>query len=230
MSITNGYCTLAEFKADKRIQSTDSDDDSVIESIIEDASRMIDYVCNRTFYARTETHYFDIPYALNPRFASMDEWTRANMKSGGLTYGRELQFDDDLISITTFTNGDATTIASTQYNLMPYNEPHKHGLQLKQSSTVSLLPDSNGNTQKVLSIAGSWGYVDRAATDAESVRVISNTKRCCRRLAMFEYLKRFGRAEDTAQITGAGVVITPAGEMPKDAFVMIEQYIKYGLA
>jgi len=42
MAITNGYCTLEEFKDDKRITSDDAADDGVIEGIIEDASRMID--------------------------------------------------------------------------------------------------------------------------------------------------------------------------------------------
>ena len=221
MAITNGYCTLANFKADKRIQpySIDIGDDGVIEDIIADASRLIDQVCNRTFYSRTETRYYDIPSA-----PYSNQYEVRSIESG------VLKFDDDLLAITTLTNGDGTTIASTQYNLLDYNKPRKHSLQLKDSSTVNWTADASGNTRAVISIAGTWGYVNRAATDADSVRVISNTARACRMIAMHEYLKRFGKSEEVAQITGAGVVIVPSGEIPKEAFGLINNYQRYGLA
>ena len=47
MSITNGYATLAEVKASLRI--TDAIDDSLLETAIESASRMIDGFTARTF-------------------------------------------------------------------------------------------------------------------------------------------------------------------------------------
>lgn len=48
MAVTNAYCTLADVKAALRI--TDTIDDSLIESSINSASRMIDQYCNRYFY------------------------------------------------------------------------------------------------------------------------------------------------------------------------------------
>lgn len=52
MTITNGYCTLAELKHSNRlnIDSSDSFADDMLESIIEDVSRNIDDTCNRYFY------------------------------------------------------------------------------------------------------------------------------------------------------------------------------------
>lgn len=53
MSITNGYCTLAEVKAALRL--TDSTDDTLIENAIEGASRRIDGYCGRWFYKTAST-------------------------------------------------------------------------------------------------------------------------------------------------------------------------------
>ena len=49
MSITLGYCTLAQVKAALRI--TDNIDDTLLENAVEAASRRIDGECSRRFYA-----------------------------------------------------------------------------------------------------------------------------------------------------------------------------------
>jgi hypothetical protein len=55
--ITNGYCTLAEVKAALRI--TDSIDDSLLETAVESASRLVDGFAGRNFYsAGTAVRYF----------------------------------------------------------------------------------------------------------------------------------------------------------------------------
>ena len=55
--ITNGYATLAEVKAALRI--ADSIDDSLLETAIESASRLVDGYCQRSFYsAGTATRVF----------------------------------------------------------------------------------------------------------------------------------------------------------------------------
>jgi len=186
MTISNGYATLAEFKLYASISSTDTNDDAVIEDLIEAASRWIDSQTHRTFYGRTETHYFDVPD------------------------GRELYFDDDLISVTTLTNGDSTVIAATEYNLIPKNKTPYYGLRLKESSSYYWYPDSSSNYEDVITIAGSWGW---SATRPDNINV------ACLELAKAAYNRRAGEAaEGVATITGAGVVITPQGVPP---FVML---------
>ena len=113
MSAINSYATLAEFKNYKDISSTDADDDGVIEDLLEEASRYIDGETNRTFYPRVETRYFSVPETL----------------------GRQLDLDDDLLAITTLTNGDDGTIASTEYNLLPKNKTPYYAIKLKEAST-----------------------------------------------------------------------------------------------
>ena len=64
MAITNGYATLAEVKASLRI--TDNIDDSLLETAIESASRMIDGFTARTFSnAGTATRNYAATDALN---------------------------------------------------------------------------------------------------------------------------------------------------------------------
>ena len=64
MAITNGYATLTDVKAALRIQ--DSIDDSLLETAIESASRMIDSYTARTFSnAGTATRNFAATDALN---------------------------------------------------------------------------------------------------------------------------------------------------------------------
>lgn len=51
MTITNGYCTLAELKQVLRV--TDTVDDVLFSARINEASRVIDDYCNRRFFADT---------------------------------------------------------------------------------------------------------------------------------------------------------------------------------
>lgn len=99
MAIINGYCTLDDFKkfitASGHSLNADDIDDLVIEDIIERASRKFDGLCGRHFYPRVDTRYYSVP----------DDDI--------------LWLDDDLLAVTTLTNGDANTIASTNYHLLP---------------------------------------------------------------------------------------------------------------
>jgi len=137
MAIINGYLTLAEYKREADVDdSVDSDatDDLVIEDLIEEASRFIDAETGRTFYPRVETRYHN----------AQDE--------------RELWLDDDLLEVISITNGDDTTIASTEYNLVPRNDTPHYAITIKQSSNETWDLDSSGNSEYVIDVAGFWGY------------------------------------------------------------------------
>jgi hypothetical protein len=191
MTITNGYATLAEVKAYIDTASTNAGDDAVIEDMVEMASRLIDTLTLRTFYARTETHYFNY--------------------SGE----RGLIMDDDLLTVTTLTNGDDEIIASTEYNLLPFSRSPKHEIKLKQSSTYGWSIDTDGNTEGVISVVGTWGYSTTAPADI---------KHACISIVISAYHKRYGQGLDgTAQITSMGVVITP-NDIPKEAWTIINPY------
>lgn len=192
MTITNGYATLEDFLLFAAPDAgSDTMDDVLIESLITAASRYIDNVTRRRFYASTETHYFDVPES-----------------------GRDLWLNDDLLAVTTLTNGDGTVIPAAEYKLRPYNITPYYMLTLKASSDVYWQGEADGDTEGVISIAGSWGY---SATAPEDI------KEACLMIARNVYRGRTGETAGSATVTGAGVVITPK-DVPQLAAAIIERY------
>ncbi|KKL66442.1 hypothetical protein LCGC14_2144920 [marine sediment metagenome] len=177
MAISNGYATLQEYKDYADITSTDATDDGALEDLIETASRFIDTQTLRTFYARTETRRFDVPN------------------------GRTLTLDDDLISITTLTNGDNEVLTTSDYILEPANVTPKFAIILKQSSTKRWELDSNSNSEQVIDVAGSWGW---AATVPDQIKTATLE------IAKSADGRRLGKnVGGIARVTAAGIVITP---------------------
>jgi hypothetical protein len=191
MAITNGYTTLALYKGYAEIDSTDATDDTVIEGLIERASRYIDDKTGRTFYARTETHYFDYPRS------------------------RTLKMDDDLLSVTTLTNGDGTEIANTEYNLLPYNDAPYFAIKLTDVTTTYWQGSSSGSYEKIITVLGTWGYAATAPDEIEqAVNEITKTL----------YNRRMGKnVGGVATVTAAGVVISPA-DVSADVKEIINTY------
>jgi hypothetical protein len=152
MTITNGYATLAEAKA--RLWPTgapvDTSEDTMLEAIIESASRKIDGDTWRRFYttAADETRYY-----------------------------KPLNFDcilpDDIISITsmaidTVLDGTfSTVLATTDYELLPYNaaltgEPYNH-ITLKPMGQYSF-----PTGYKSVKIVGKFGYSAVTVSEART--------------------------------------------------------------
>lgn len=138
MTTINAYATLTDFKnwlATRGLAGatgTDTSDDAVIEDLLEAASRYADEA--RSFYPRVETRYFDVPR------------------------GVELWLDDDLLDLTTLTNGEGTAIAASNYLCEPYNSPPYYKVKLRDTSTVYWLSSAAGSSQRVISVLGWWGY------------------------------------------------------------------------
>lgn len=195
MTITNGYTTLAKLKPLMNITSTSTTDDTAIEDMITQASRIIDQNTLRTFYARTETHYYDTPSG-----ASL------------------LIYDDDLLAITTLTNGNGVVITSSQYKLYPLNVSPKWEVRLLASSGISWHVSTAGDRDGAIAIVGSWGYSASTPADIEAA---------CNDIVVTAYHKRYGEnTTGAATITGAGVVITPK-DIPDSAWKTIENYRRY---
>lgn len=192
MAITNGYCTLAEFQAYiAAVSQYSQEDDAVIEDIIEAASRLIDDETGRTFYARTETRYYSIPE------------------------GRALCLDSDLLTVTTLTNGDGAALTTADYYLYPRNSAPYFEIRLKEASSKYWALDGDGNSEYVISVAGTWGY---AATAPHDIR------ECCLQITNSVYRRRFGEnVNATSIVTPAGVIVTPK-DIPDMAYRIIQRY------
>lgn len=185
MAVT-AYASLDEFLAQPEITSDDPRDDEYIADLLERASRELDGDTGYWFYADTQTRYYDLPKT------------------------RRLKLDGPLLSLTSLTNGDGTVIPATEFFTWPYNDPHVTAIELNEISAYYWLPSLTAGTKRVVAVTGQWGYVNRAATDPESAIVISNSKAAVLALALTVYKKRYGQgAEGIAQVTSAGVVITP---------------------
>lgn len=106
MTITNGYATLDEFKIPDVLNyaATNTDHDTILESVIEGVSRAIDNYCGRRFYSTSETRYYTPENSLH---IDVDD---ISSTSGLVVYTDDGQDG-------TYEN----TWAATDFDLMPYN-------------------------------------------------------------------------------------------------------------
>lgn len=163
------YCTVADVKALAGMAETT--DDTLLGTLITRASALIDRYTGTTFAERTETRYY----------------TPSVHNDGNL-----LLLDDDLLSVTTLTNGDGEVIPSSGYVLYPLNKSPKYGIKLKSDYSWTYTDDPEG----AISVAGTWGYCTEADRPADITQA-------CARLALWLYRQKdapFGKMGNT--ITG----------------------------
>lgn len=182
------YATTEEFKAMIDTTTTDLVDDAFIGKLIAGASHYIDTYTGRTFYPRNETRKFDT------------ERTDT------------LYLDDDLLTVTSITNGASGALSAGTYVLLPTNLSPKHSIKLKSGAWDV---DASGDDEEAIAIAGTWGY---------SAACPDDIRQACLSISLNWYRKRYGGGTDgAATITGAGVVITP-NDIPKDAASILALY------
>jgi hypothetical protein len=143
MTITNGYCTLAELKEAERLNITVTTYDTALEGVIEAVSRAIDNECSRVFWKDTNdtTRYF---------VASNENYI----------------YIGDFVSITTLSTdnfGDRTYTAwtvDTDYDLWPYNALLES--EQKPYMRIDLSPRSGKRFYKGITkgvkVVGKWGW------------------------------------------------------------------------
>jgi hypothetical protein len=184
MTITNGYCTLAELKAFMTTRGastgTDAADDAVMEQIVEGVSRFIDRTTGRRFYQNSadESRYYD----------GRDDVYKV--------------YTDDIASITSVAvdyegyQTTYTTIDADDYTTLPDNAALK-GLPI---TGLEILPNSDEYfpaTRKAVKVTGKYGYAS----------IPLNIKDDCMTICLNVYQSRSGQnvAVDTL-ISPSGVV------------------------
>ena len=195
------YISVAELKTYLDISGTG--DDGLLGALIDSAGAAIDAHTHRSFEATTATRYYE----------------RKDLDDRGFM----LMLGDDLISVTTLTNGDSagTAIPATEYWLVDASGrraagPPYHGIRLKIDSTYSWEFD----TDYWVSVLGTWGY----CTDPPK-----NIKHACKRLAAYYYAQKDAQVFDVTAVPEAGVITVPQG-MPRDVKILLEPYVRQGLA
>jgi hypothetical protein len=148
MPITNGYATLAEIKA--YLSISDSTDNDLLESLVESASRSIDRIANRRFYAdssasaRTYRAYSDV-FVYVDDISSTTGLVVAIDENGNGSYSKTLALNTDYIL-------DPLTAASLG---RPFT-------QLTMVSNTEMWPIFPGITQNGLrpgvQVTAKWGW------------------------------------------------------------------------
>lgn len=201
MTVTNGYCSLAEYKAWITMRggtiSTDAADDAVIEAMIEAASRYIDRETGQRFYlpATDETRYYTTD---DPLHAKIDPF-------GSIT---SVSVDYDLTRT-------YTALVATDYDTLPDNAAADNlpftGLEIAIGlSSTAYFP----TTRKGIKIVGKvgWPATPKDITDATLMMVQSI------------YGSRSGQTSaGKVTVTAAGVVIRPE-DVPALAQKIIQHY------
>lgn len=128
------YAQTEDLKRYLAIRETS--DDLILFDALCAAQQGIEAYCGRRFEAVSATRYY----------------------SAADVHGGRLWLDDDLLTVTTLTNGDATVLTSGYYRLHPRNSGPYHAIGLVSTAYWSFGQDGE------IAVAGMWGYT--ASPDA----------------------------------------------------------------
>ena len=155
------YTTLAQLRASGEGAQLDIEGnaaDPFLLSLIREASADIDGAAGRKFAPYVTTQTYDAP--------GLGVWESESLVRRVVS-NRSLPIDtDDLLEVSTLTNGDGTVITAAQYLLYPANVYPKNEIRLKVSSGLAWQPDSAGDREQVISVVGVFGYHDDYAGSA----------------------------------------------------------------
>jgi len=134
--IDQDYTTLTSFRLTRGVDPTDTSEDALYKVFIRMASNWFAEKCDRNFVPVVATRLYD-------RF-------------GAHIRERTLDLDDDLLELTTLTNGNGTVIGSSDYLLRPSNVTPKYRIELLPSSGKAWA--YTDDWQEAISVRGIWGY------------------------------------------------------------------------
>ena len=189
------YITVAQVK--RYLDITGDGDDPLFDLLIDAAQAHIETYTGRKFAATANT---------TRTFDSVADVT-----------GRTLWLDHDLASINSITNGDGTTVTSSQYTTAPRNETPYHQIKLLASANIRWEANSTtDDSEDAISISGKWAYSAAAPADIQQATIV---------LASYMYRQKDAQVFDTTAIPDAGVIQIPQG-IPATVTRMIAKYRK----
>lgn len=172
--------------------ATTDNDDTLLGALIDRAQSIIDRYCVRTFEASANT-----------------ERTFDAIKD---VSGAMLWIDEDLCSINSITNGDGTTVTSSQYTTQPRNETPYYAIKLLASASVAWTYTTD--PEDAITISGKWAYSESAPADVVQATL---------RLAAYLYRQRDNAADlDRAVIAGNATILPTS--LPSDLKMILAPY------
>jgi hypothetical protein len=187
------YATLDELK--RYLGITKGDDNTLLLELLVRSQKTIDNYTHRVFEAAANTsRTFDAERDVD---------------------GDTLWLDEDLASINSITNGDATTVTSSQYVTEPRNRTPYYAIKIRSDAAVAwTYGDYHENA---ITISGKWAYSAAAPADIQMATI---------RLSAFYYRQKDTSADlDRPLLTGDGITIMPS-QIPNDVRQLIEPYRK----
>lgn len=130
------YATLTQARAYLKLDTAETGDDALLTDFIRYACRYCDTRAGTRFYPEIATRNFDVP-------------------SSG-----KLQFDDNLLALTSITNGDSEAIALTDMIYYPATLYPRYGISIKAGASQSWVGTDDGDHAQAIALAGVWGYHD----------------------------------------------------------------------
>lgn len=200
------YTDISRVKLELGISATDLTADTLLRGYVSKAQATIEanrpLGTGRIFEAAADsTRYLDAP-------------ADASSDPDGPSYLLMLPQYGDLCQITSITNGDGTTVSSSNYVLEPRSLPDGPwwGIRLKRNSGVTWTYDDS--PEGAIAITGRWAY---------SVTAPEPIVRAATRLVVFYYrAKDSAGMTDNATQTDQGIILPT--HMPKDVREIIESY------
>lgn len=184
------YATLTQLRSYLNFSAGVVADDSLLTDLLSRAQAIVDLLTQRHFEAATETRYYDAIADVDDQ----DLW---------------LHRDDDLLAVTTLTNGNGTVILLASYALVPANTTPKFGIRLKASSGLAWTYTTD--PENAISVAGAWGYSTTAPGDIANATI---------ELAAFLYRRRDAQTFDVTATPDGGQLVVPSG-IPKSVWTVI---------
>lgn len=178
------YVSLATLKEYLDISNTN--DDTLLTNILTRAQAVFDAHFEHSFEAVTATRYY----------------------TDDALDGFSLLLDAPLLSVTTLTNGDGSTIDSSKYRLYPRNSTPYFEIRLLSTSNTNWTFDTDGE----ISVAGTWGYTSSAPDDVVHAVL---------RLAAYLYRQKDSQVFEATAAPELGIITVPKG-IPDDVMKIIK--------
>lgn len=202
MTITNGYATLAEYKAWIAVRGLagsvgiDTSDDSVIEILIEAASRYIDRETAKRFYINSsdETRYYTADDPAEVRIDPISTVTSVSV---------------DYVNARVY-----TALTTSDYDMMPANaaldgQPYTY-IAINSANSGAFFP----TTTKGVKVVGKFGYTTTPTDIKEATLSIAQS---------LNGTRSGQTAGGKLTVTAAGIVIRPE-DVPAFAQKVIRYY------
>jgi hypothetical protein len=201
VSLDRPYCTLAELKAVLRIADTDTDDDDILKTAINNASRMIETITGKIFYKKTLTNFY------MPGFYGGEGWRITNVQAGEAGGGKIWSRYKPIIEITELVEDGVTLTENTDFYI---------------DKVVGYIVRASGNWNyepREIKISGSFGYeTDNDQTPADTQP--GDVRTYCQRIAA----SLSGKNYVNAQQDDGEVIRINGSEIPKWIVTELSRY------